>query len=75
MRQEQGIVLGSWQWCSILDVDPADPSCPFDVILFNENGFITETSIANIALQVVEGDEKVWLTPPVLCGIFESLAP
>jgi len=36
-----------------------------DVILFNENGEITETTIANIAIEI---DGKLY-TPPVNCGL------
>ena len=41
-----------------------------DVILFNKRGEITETSIANIAIQTeVDGD---WLTPPIACGLLSG---
>jgi para-aminobenzoate synthetase/4-amino-4-deoxychorismate lyase len=36
-----------------------------DVVLVNEDGEITETTIANIAALI----EGVWLTPPVECGL------
>jgi len=38
--------------------------CP-DVILWNEHGEVTETSIGNIVVEV-QGE---WLTPPVACGL------
>ncbi|KAJ9073841.1 hypothetical protein DSO57_1012171 [Entomophthora muscae] len=49
-------------------VDPSDPNSPFDVILFNEHGYVTETSIANIALQLSEAGKNIWVTPPIECG-------
>lgn len=36
-----------------------------DVLLWNEDGFVTETTIANVLVQV--GD--TWITPPVSCGL------
>lgn len=43
---------------------------PFDVVLWNERREVTETSIANLAVEVkAEGEEgSVWKTPPVECG-------
>eukprot|EP00971_Amphidinium_carterae_P254652 5055303-Amphidinium_carterae.1 len=42
----------------------------FDVILFNERYEVTETSIANIA---VEGLDGVWRTPPLSCGLLAGV--
>jgi branched-subunit amino acid aminotransferase/4-amino-4-deoxychorismate lyase len=41
---------------------------PFDVILWNKNNEITETSITNIAIQFSIDDKLVWKTPKVECG-------
>lgn len=48
--------------------DTARAACPDcdDVLLWNERGEITETSIANIVVQVDEGE---LVTPPVQCGL------
>jgi 4-amino-4-deoxychorismate lyase len=42
----------------------------FDVLLFNQNGEITETSIANIA---IEKEPGVWITPKVECGLLPGV--
>ncbi|KAG2174564.1 hypothetical protein INT44_006827 [Umbelopsis vinacea] len=42
----------------------------FDVLLFNQNGEITETSIANIA---VEKEPGTWITPSVECGLLPGV--
>jgi branched-subunit amino acid aminotransferase/4-amino-4-deoxychorismate lyase len=42
----------------------------FDVLLFNQNGEITETSIANIA---IEKEPGVWVTPRVECGLLPGV--
>ncbi|KAF9165269.1 hypothetical protein DFQ26_000372 [Actinomortierella ambigua] len=44
----------------------ADPSTPMDVLLFNEDNEITETTIANIAIEIEEG---LWITPPLSSGL------
>ncbi len=36
-----------------------------DVILFNENGHLTETTTANIAVKI----DGIWITPKVTCGL------
>jgi para-aminobenzoate synthetase/4-amino-4-deoxychorismate lyase len=47
--------------------DSALESCPGfdDVLLYNERGEITETTIANVAVDI---DRSLW-TPPVSCGL------
>jgi para-aminobenzoate synthetase/4-amino-4-deoxychorismate lyase len=49
-------------------VSTAGEACPpfVDVLLINEAGELTETSIANIALQDANGR---WRTPPTDCGL------
>lgn len=46
---------------------------PFDVVLWNERGEITETSIANIAIRVCENGKYVWKTPKVECGLLPGV--
>lgn len=41
----------------------------FDVILHNERGELTESTIANIALAI----DGVWYTPPVECGLLAGV--
>ncbi len=36
-----------------------------DIILYNQHGEITESCIANIAIEI----EGTWVTPPVCCGL------
>ncbi|OZJ03976.1 hypothetical protein BZG36_03252 [Bifiguratus adelaidae] len=43
---------------------------PFDVILYNKFGQVTETSIANIAIQ--DGDGQ-WITPKAECGLLPGV--
>ncbi|KAI9297743.1 hypothetical protein K502DRAFT_323129 [Neoconidiobolus thromboides FSU 785] len=40
----------------------------FDVILYNHNNEITETSIANLALEVETNGQKKFITPKLECG-------
>lgn len=40
-----------------------------DVLLWNEEGFVTETTIANVAFR--RGDR--WVTPPVRCGLLAGV--
>lgn len=50
-----------------------EPGGPFDVILWNKEGHITETSIANIAVRTVtENGELSWKTPNVRCGQWQG---
>ncbi|ORX92015.1 D-aminoacid aminotransferase-like PLP-dependent enzyme [Basidiobolus meristosporus CBS 931.73] len=44
---------------------------PLDVILFNERGEVTETSIGNIAIEVPnsDGSKSIWKTPSIHCGL------
>lgn len=43
---------------------------PFDVILWNKDRQVTESSIANIAIQSLgENGQPVWRTPSVECGM------
>ncbi|RUS18718.1 hypothetical protein BC937DRAFT_88422, partial [Endogone sp. FLAS-F59071] len=48
---------------------PGKEGVPFDVVLWNERREVTETSIANLAVEVkAEGEEEsVWKTPLVEC--------
>lgn len=46
-----------------------EPDGPFDVVLWNEDGHVTETSIANIAVLIKQEDgSNVWRTPGVGSG-------
>ncbi|KAG1440534.1 hypothetical protein G6F56_011880 [Rhizopus delemar] len=49
---------------------------PFDVILWNSKGHVTESSIANIAVKFQKDDKTIWKTPRVesglLPGVFRS---
>ncbi len=47
--------------------DQAMMSCKAadDVILYNQYGEITESCIANIAIEI----EGIWVTPPISCGL------
>eukprot|EP00128_Syssomonas_multiformis_P007922 Colp12_sorted_trinity150504_noHs@6927 len=46
----------------------------FDVIMFNKDGDITECSIANIAMEVIEGNgDVVWVTPPISAGLLPGV--
>jgi len=42
----------------------------FDVVMYNEQGEITETSIANIAVECTAGK---WRTPPLSCGLLPGV--
>ncbi|KAH8553684.1 aminotransferase [Umbelopsis sp. PMI_123] len=42
----------------------------FDVLLYNQNGEVTETSIANVA---VEKEPGVWITPRLECGLLPGV--
>lgn len=41
---------------------------PFDVVLWNRNKEITETSITNIAIRFSVDGKHVWKTPKIECG-------
>ena len=41
-----------------------------DVLLWNEEGEITESTIANVVLEDSDGD---WWTPPVRCGLLAGI--
>ncbi|KAK9707833.1 hypothetical protein K7432_009950 [Basidiobolus ranarum] len=47
------------------------PDGPFDVILYNERGEVTETSIGNIAIEMAnsDGSENIWKTPCISSGL------
>ena len=47
--------------------DDARAACPGadDVILWNERGEVTETSIANVIIEI----DGAWYTPPIACGL------
>ncbi|BGP52686.1 hypothetical protein JCM8202_004787 [Rhodotorula sphaerocarpa] len=51
--------------------DPIDP--PFDVILFNAAGEVTETTIANIAFRFGGALEEPYLTPRANCGLLQGV--
>ncbi|KAJ8657272.1 hypothetical protein O0I10_007088 [Lichtheimia ornata] len=47
---------------------------PFDVILWNKDRQVTESSIANIAIQSLgENGQHVWRTPSVECGLLPGV--
>ncbi|KAL0572294.1 hypothetical protein ABG067_009277, partial [Albugo candida] len=46
---------------------------PFDVILWNSNREITETSITNLAIRFIEDDKPIWKTPKVSCGLLPGV--
>ncbi|ORZ08469.1 aminotransferase [Lobosporangium transversale] len=50
---------------------PGTTSGPYDVILYNQNNEIMETSIANIAVEIVdpESGKLEWITPPLSSGL------
>lgn len=51
-----------------------ESNAPFDVLLYNEDNQIMETTIANIAIEVEnpETGKLEWVTPPATSG--KSLA-
>lgn len=51
----------------------SDKNEPFDVILWNSNNEITETSITNIAIQFKEDGKRIWKTPKVSCGLLPGV--
>lgn len=51
--------------------DSSEP--PFDVILFNAQGELTETTIANIAFRLDASASPVWVTPKTACGLLEGV--
>ncbi|CEP16813.1 hypothetical protein [Parasitella parasitica] len=46
---------------------------PFDVVLWNKEGNITETSITNIAVRFLIDGKHVWKTPKVKCGVLPGV--
>ncbi|KAF8973396.1 hypothetical protein BGZ46_009935 [Entomortierella lignicola] len=50
---------------------PRSPDEPFDVIMYNQYNEITETTIANIAIEVESSDSGnlEWITPPLSSGL------
>ncbi|KAF9418277.1 hypothetical protein BGZ94_009736 [Podila epigama] len=50
---------------------PLIPGAPFDVILYNEDNQVMETSIANIAIEKEnkETGQLEWITPPTSVGL------
>jgi branched-subunit amino acid aminotransferase/4-amino-4-deoxychorismate lyase len=47
---------------------------PFDVIMWNQNRQISETSITNIAIRFnINDNQHVWKTPPVECGLLPGV--
>ncbi|BGP12388.1 hypothetical protein JCM10213v2_000304 [Rhodosporidiobolus nylandii] len=51
--------------------DPSAP--PFDVILFNLAGEVTETSISNIAFRFSSDPAAAYVTPASSCGLLEGV--
>ncbi|GAA5858732.1 hypothetical protein JCM8547_004961 [Rhodosporidiobolus lusitaniae] len=51
--------------------DPSAP--PFDVVLFNSAGEVTETTIANIAFRFSSSSTDPFITPPSLSGLLEGV--
>ncbi|RUP42104.1 para-aminobenzoate synthase, subunit I, partial [Jimgerdemannia flammicorona] len=54
---------------------PGKEEIPFDVALWNERREVTETSIANLAVEMPrEGEgESVWKTPSAECGLLQGV--
>jgi branched-subunit amino acid aminotransferase/4-amino-4-deoxychorismate lyase len=52
--------------------EPTAP--PFDVLLYNPDGQVTETSIANFSVQLVRDGRRKWITPPASCGLLPGVA-
>ena len=50
----------------------ASADAPFDVLLHNEAGEVTECAIANVALQDADNPNR-WATPPVDCGLLPGV--
>ncbi|GJJ73005.1 hypothetical protein EMPS_05363 [Entomortierella parvispora] len=50
---------------------PVEANAPFDVLMYNEDNEIMETSIANIAIEVEnpETGKLEWVTPPAASGL------
>lgn len=46
---------------------------PFDVVLFNQDNEITETSIANIAVQFTINGSTIWKTPKTSSGLLPGV--
>ncbi|KAG0168539.1 hypothetical protein DFQ30_004637 [Apophysomyces sp. BC1015] len=46
-----------------------ESGAPFDVVLWNTQYHITETSIANIAVRMKVDDRWIWRTPRLDCGL------
>ncbi|BGP12407.1 hypothetical protein JCM10213v2_000323 [Rhodosporidiobolus nylandii] len=63
-RERQGATLQSYP-------DPSAP--PFDVILFNRAGEVTETTISNIAFRFSGNSATPFITPVSACGILEGV--
>ena len=45
---------------------------PFDVLMYNEAGEVTECALANVALQDAPG-VATWSTPPIECGLLAGV--
>ena len=60
VRRVTGGLLAAWGLAST-DVD--------DVVLWNERGEITETTIANLAVEL----DGTWCTPPLGCGLLPGV--
>merc|ERR1711939_186385 len=48
-----------------------DGAAPFDVVMYNQDGFVTETSIANCALKLPSSD--TFCTPPLSTGCLNGV--
>ncbi|KAI8647883.1 aminotransferase [Parasitella parasitica] len=46
---------------------------PFDVVLWNKEGNVTETSITNIAVRFVVDGRYIWKTPKIECGVLPGV--
>ncbi|KAI8072252.1 aminotransferase [Gilbertella persicaria] len=55
--------------CSYHPVDQE----PFDVVLYNKQNQITETSIANLAIGYPSTNGYVYKTPPISCGLLSGV--
>ncbi|KAK4052202.1 hypothetical protein OIO90_004424 [Microbotryomycetes sp. JL221] len=49
-----------------------DNAPPFDVIMYNERGQVTETTIANLGFKL-RREDSVWSTPATECGLLQGV--
>ncbi|KAF9584473.1 hypothetical protein BGW38_006343 [Lunasporangiospora selenospora] len=53
---------------------PAEPNVPYDVIMYNEDGEVTEGTIFNLAVELMNEDtgKLEWITPPESSGLLRG---